>query len=97
MPLRGKFRMSSVEPVIPLQSTLAPGLMQRGLEVLAEATAATAVLINAAGEFVAGPVPGSNFGRQLLSTEAGRAEVLSAHLTTARISRSGMPESAQAR
>jgi phosphoserine phosphatase RsbU/P len=85
--------MSSVEPAVPLQSTLAPGLMSRALEVLAEATDATAVLTNAAGELVAGPVPGSALGRLLLSTEAGRSAVISAHLITAKITRGGLPES----
>ncbi len=65
-------------PVIPLQRV--PGtLVQRALQVLADTTGATAVLFDAAGELVAGPIAGNAFAALLLTRPAGRDAVLAGH------------------
>src|SRR5688572_17179717 len=54
-------------------------LVQRALQVLADTTSATAILFDAYGEVIAGPIAGSAFVRHLLSNETGRGAIIAAH------------------
>ena len=71
--------MASTELPLVAVPTAAGGLIQRALQVLAEATGATAMLFDRAGELTAGPVAGNAFMRQVLASETGRSEVIAAH------------------
>lgn len=53
--------------------------MDRVLQALAEATSATATVFDVDGNVMGGPVPGSELGRQLLSTSAGQHALIAAH------------------
>ncbi len=53
--------------------------LRRALETLANTTRATAILFNPEGNLLAGPFPGNDFIRRIISTDAGRQAVLDAH------------------
>ena len=70
------------------QPTLCPKMLRdllsarsfpHALEVLAEATATTAVLFDAEGGVLVGPMPGSAWARELLKTDGGRDLILAVH------------------
>jgi len=53
--------------------------LERALQVLTEATATTAVLFNARGRVLLGPVAGHEFFHQIFTSEYGRELILSLH------------------
>src|SRR5687768_2029869 len=74
-----KVRMPLTDLNSSPNGTPASVLVQRALQVLADTTSATAILFDASGEVVVGPIAGSAFVRQLLSNETGRGAIIAAH------------------
>ena len=62
-----------------LHEGLSGGSLRRALEVLSEAACATVVLFDTDGRALIGPVAGSPFVRELLTTQAGRELLVDAH------------------
>jgi len=63
----------------PINRSLSGISIYHALEVLAHETSATTAIFDNTGKLIIGPVPGSDFVRQVLATDRGRNGIIDAH------------------